>query len=62
MLGTLMTLCRVTKPLAPWWSELIHCRVSVGNKQESEDKKRTVVWVGDEVEGLSGFLKLGTVV
>lgn len=32
------------QPLVPWWSELSHCRVAVGKRQESEVKKRIVDW------------------
>lgn len=37
--SALPALCQ---PLGPWWSELIHYTVSVGNRWESEAKKRTV--------------------
>lgn len=33
----------LSQPLAPWWSELIRCTVSTGNRQESEAKKRRSV-------------------
>lgn len=30
------------QPLVPWWSELIHYTVAIGNTQESEAKKKRV--------------------